>query len=218
MLSSHEILGGISICDLHKNGMSLKEVSRRFCSGLIPNLTHMLNFSSEEPLQLPLNFWASQKEGLRRGATEVHRRENRDTRKIMTRSASPLAHGPAKAHFLFLSRSNSVSSFLRGSAFDIYCSTMNSLKEPIFVISSFLWLRNLAATWLDLWLRASMRAWSRYCHTIWAAQISAQLAGTYLQAYLCGCFKIPFVIGCWTEGLSFLLSVVREPSVSCLVE
>lgn len=173
MLSSHEILGGISIVIYVKMECVWKKWAEGFAHASSPALPHMLNLSSEEPLQLSLTFWASGKEGLRRGATEVRRRKNRDTRKIMTRSASPLAHGPAKAHFLFLSRFNSVSSFLRGSTFDIYCSTMNSLKEPVFVISSFLWVRNLAATWLNLWLRASMRAWSRYCHTIWAAQISA---------------------------------------------
>lgn len=87
MLSSHEILGGISICVTMEH--LWKKWAEAFAYASSPTLAHTLNLSSEEPLQPPLTFCASGKEGLRRGATEVHRRKNRDTRRVMTRSAIP---------------------------------------------------------------------------------------------------------------------------------
>lgn len=43
------------------------------------------------------------------------------------------------------------------------------------------------------------------------AESQAQLGKEPLPAHLCGCWRVQFLSGCWTEGFSFSLAVGHQP-------
>lgn len=87
-----------------------------------------------------------------------------------------------------------------------------------FLTSQFLWVRNLGAAQLGPLAQVSHKAAVK---TLAGAAIGSKLylEGRILfQEHSCGCWRIWFLLGCWTKGFYSLLSVGQcPPSIFCRV-